>query len=477
MYSKREIGWQQHFDFVLIDITAMTLALFTGYVVRHGIVVSGLFEPHNIYTRMFIMLILIDAAVGAIKESYKNIVRRGYANELVHTLRHCICVDGLLLACLFFMSYSGSYSRVTMGVYFILHIVFTYIGRCARKYVVRKKRIEDPGIEQMLIITEPKHAYSCVKELVSDIYANYQIKGVIICKEPDDNTVIPDEIEGVPVVCEYDELSGYLLNNVVDSVFIRIHLDPDEKGKVIQMFTDAGITVHYVLTKLENGYFSKAIEQIGRYSVMTTSMRIASKKDLVLKRAVDIAGGIVGTMFTGILALIFGPIIYFQSPGPIIFTQERVGTNGRSFRIYKFRSMYMDAEKRKKELMEQNEMQGFMFKMENDPRIIPIGRFIRKFSIDEFPQFINVLKGDMSLVGTRPPTKDEYEQYSLHHKGRLGSTPGITGLWQVSGRSDIVDFEKVVQLDTEYIENWSFKNDVKIILKTIKQMVKGSGAK
>ena len=126
--------------------------------------------------------------------------------------------------------------------------------------------------------------------------------------------------------------------------------------------------------------------------------------------------------------------------------------------------MYADAEERKKELMKHNEMKGHMFKMENDPRITPIGRFIRKTSIDELPQFWNVLKGDMSLVGTRPPTLDEYEKYEMHHKSRLAMKPGITGMWQVSGRSNIQDFEEVVALDREYIDNWTFGMDFRLCL-------------
>ena len=169
-------------------------------------------------------------------------------------------------------------------------------------------------------------------------------------------------------------------------------------------------------------------------------------------------------------------IFYIKSPGPIFFSQYRVGKNGRKFKIYKFRSMYMDAEERKKELMKQNRVSdGLMFKMENDPRVIGsekgpgkgIGNFIRKTSLDEFPQFFNVLKGDMSLVGTRPPTVDEWEKYELHHRARLAIKPGLTGMWQVSGRSEITDFEEVVKLDTKYISEWSFMLDIKILFKTV----------
>ena len=154
-----------------------------------------------------------------------------------------------------------------------------------------------------------------------------------------------------------------------------------------------------------------------------------------------------------------------------------MGKNGRIFSIYKFRSMYLDAEERKKELEQLNEMKGLMFKVENDPRITKVGNFIRKTSLDELPQFFNVLKGDMSLVGTRPPTIDEYEKYNLYYKRRLSMTPGLTGLWQVSGRSQITDFDNVVKYDLEYIDNWSLSLDIKIIMKTIAVVLLRRGSK
>ena len=170
------------------------------------------------------------------------------------------------------------------------------------------------------------------------------------------------------------------------------------------------------------------------------------------------------------------PIIKKQSPGPVFFSQTRVGKNGRKFKLYKFRSMNVNAEAEKEALMEQNKMRGLMFKMEDDPRIFPVGKFIRKYSIDELPQFFNVLRGDMSLVGTRPPTLEEFEHYQIHHKARLGIKPGITGMWQVSGRSDITDFEEVVALDTHYISQWSLALDLKILVKTFQVVLTGEGS-
>lgn len=198
--------------------------------------------------------------------------------------------------------------------------------------------------------------------------------------------------------------------------------------------------------------------------------------DLLLKRLMDILGSIVGILISiPIIAVVAIPL-KLESKGPLFFKQKRVGLNGRVFSIYKLRSMYQDAEQRKKELMDKNEMQGFMFKVDDDPRITRVGRFIRRTSIDELPQFWNVLRGQMSLVGTRPPTLDEYERYQSHHKRRLSMKPGITGLWQVSGRSDIKDFEEVVRLDVWYIDNWSLKLDVKLLFKTVGVVLRRTGA-
>lgn len=197
---------------------------------------------------------------------------------------------------------------------------------------------------------------------------------------------------------------------------------------------------------------------------------------LGLKRFIDIIGAIVGLIISAPIILLVAVPLLLESRGGLFFKQQRVGRNGRLFYMYKLRSMYANAEQRKKEFEEKNHMQGLMFKMDNDPRITKVGRFIRKFSIDELPQFYNVLRGDMSLVGTRPPTLDEFEQYSSHHKRRLSMRPGITGLWQVSGRSQIEDFEEVVRLDCQYIDNWSPSLDIKILFKTLGVVFTGHGA-
>ena len=195
------------------------------------------------------------------------------------------------------------------------------------------------------------------------------------------------------------------------------------------------------------------------------------------KRLIDIFGSLFGIILSSPIMLIAAIAIKLDSPGDVIFKQERVGLNGRHFYMFKFRSMCVDAEEKKKELMEQNEMESqFMFKMQNDPRITRIGGILRKTSIDELPQFFNVLRGEMSLVGTRPPTVDEVELYERGHWRRMSIKPGITGMWQVSGRSSVTDFDEIVEMDTQYIDRWNVLLDIQILLKTVWQVFRRKGA-
>ena len=273
----------------------------------------------------------------------------------------------------------------------------------------------------------------------------------------------------IPVVAGFDDMLEYTKKDVVDEVFIHVSYDTGRSLKpFIEEFEKMGVTVHININILD-GFeeYKKSIGMLGSYPVISFATNFYDSEKMVVKRVVDIAGGLVGCAITLIAAVILCPIIKLESPGPLFFKQKRVGKNGRYFYIYKFRSMYMDAEARKKELMAQNEMKGLMFKMKDDPRITKVGKFIRATSIDELPQFFNVLKGDMSLVGTRPPTVDEFKQYKIYHKRRLSIKPGITGMWQVSGRSDIEDFEEVVRLDLYYIDNWSLALDAKILCRTV----------
>jgi len=250
----------------------------------------------------------------------------------------------------------------------------------------------------------------------------------------------------------------------------------DEDGEIEEVFIEPNEPIMLSSAQEAIETLETKLEDFGTTNVIRLSPRLFTDGELLLKRLMDIAGALVGCFICIIFGLIVAPLIFLEDPGPIIFKQKRVGRNGKFFYIYKFRSMYQDAEAKLQTLKDQNEMQGFMFKMKNDPRITKIGKILRKTSIDELPQFFNVLEGSMSLIGTRPPTVDEYNQYSAHHKRRISIKPGITGLWQVSGRSEITDFEEIVRLDCFYIDHWSITGDIKILLKTFAAVFTGKGS-
>ena len=237
----------------------------------------------------------------------------------------------------------------------------------------------------------------------------------------------------IPIVANHDGIVDYACDEWVDEVLIPPCSEDEYPERMADIFLEMGIAVHTGIAKngtAQGGY--KQIEKIGDYTVVTTSVNYANTSALLVKRGMDIVGGLVGCLFTLIIMIFVGPAIYIASPGPIFFSQERVGRNGRKFKMYKFRSMYMDAEARKAELMKENKLgDGKMFKMDFDPRVIGnkvlpdgshktgVGDFIRRTSLDEFPQFFNVLKGDMSIVGTRPPLISETNLYEPRHKARL----------------------------------------------------------
>ena len=287
-----------------------------------------------------------------------------------------------------------------------------------------------------------------------------------------------------------EHAAAYICQKWVDEILINISGKNEYPQQLIDELLEMGIVVHLNLSRIKPLSGQKQfVEMVGGYTVLTTTMNYATDRQALAKRIMDIAGGFVGCLLTGIIFLFVGPAIYINSPGPMFFSQVRIGKSGKPFKMYKFRRMYMDAEERKAELMAQNKMSdGRMFKLDFDPRVIGnkaladgtkktgIGEFIRKTSLDEFPQFWNVLKGDMSLVGTRPILPGELEQYELHHRTRIAIKPGITGMWQVSGRSNITDFDEVVKLDQEYINNWSLGLDIKILLKTVLVLLRKDGA-
>lgn len=460
MYQKKEGSFIKHLDFMILDLVMIEFSYWLACTIRHN---WKLMFSEPKYLVMGGVLILLDLLVTLFYSSYQNILRRGYLIELKNVIFQNTIILLLIFAFLFLTKQQMFFSRLVFIELWVISIVLTYGARLTWKRIIRKKLRNSEERAHLLVISEADKLEEIIRQLLEVRYESYRIVGAVAYDKPMKGAVL----SGVPVVADWDQMFEYVTKEVIDEVLLHLNIDEKIQKVIIDRFLEMGVTVHINLDLSAGRLPNALIQSMGKCSVLTTSIKTATIYQMFMKRLLDIAGSIVGLVATAILFLFLAPVIYIQSPGPIFFSQMRVGKNGRRFRIYKFRTMYMDAEERKKELMNQNKMNGLMFKMDDDPRIFPAGKLIRKLSLDEFPQFWNVLKGDMSLVGTRPPTVDEFEQYDPHHKVRLAIKPGLTGMWQVSGRSDITDFEEVVKLDNQYIAEWNLRLDLKIILRTV----------
>lgn len=425
-----------------------------------------------------------------------NLLKRSRPMEFSSTIRNCALTYALLSVLLVLTKNEIVQSRYLFISGFIGYCILSCIGRFIIKRIMINYMPKSRFATITGVITTVDIGREFIPKLKNDWSKN--IKAVALIDTVFDNGVykrnktenenendtdeIISNIDDVPVVANLENLFGWIRTASLDEVYINLpdgYLDM--AAEYIEELEDMGIVVNINIPSLEkildeSKFNNLSCDVKADVPMAVFSPAVHSPTQMILKRIIDFAGGIIGSIISIPIILIIAVPLLIESPGPLIFKQPRVGKNGRIFNIYKLRSMYEDAEERKKSLMQQNKMDGCMFKMDNDPRITKVGKFIRKTSIDELPQFWNVLKGDMSLVGTRPPTIDEFEQYESHHKRRLSLRPGITGLWQVSGRSDIQDFEEVVKLDCEYIDNWSVLLDMEILFKTVGVVLTHKGA-
>lgn len=475
----------KHVDFIILDILCLQVALMLAYACSgYG---WDIYTP-ILYRNVAMFLGLADLMLLICRETMKGVIRRGHFREFTMTVKQAVFIEGIALLYLFLLQEGRNYSRLVLLLMPVCYSVVAYAVRELWKWHLQKKKTSDEGKSALLIAASEDVVERVVKTIKENNYAQYIVAGISLIGGG--KYSVGEKIDGVPVVAEEAGIPHYVCQDWIDEVLVVTSDEVPYPGKLLSQLMETGVTVHLGLAKVMSEPGKKQfVEKIGPYTVLTTSINYASSFQLFLKRAMDIMGGLVGCIITVLLLPFVGTAIYLASPGPIFFAQERVGKNGKRFKMYKFRSMYMDAEARKAELMKDNRLgDGKMFKLDFDPRVIGnkilpdgshktgIGDFIRRTSLDEFPQFFNVLKGDMSIVGTRPPLISETNLYELHHKARLAIKPGITGMWQVSGRSDITDFEEIVRLDREYISNWNIGMDIKILVKTVMVVLKEDGS-
>ncbi len=459
----------------LIDCVGVVASFFIAGLIRfHGL---ELFSASTNLDITLIGILLIHIIIFYVLRVYEGLYRRGIWREFNKVLKYNIILFMGVTAYTFVAKNSFSLSRATLIYFSICNQFIIFFLHRLIQFIAGNAAINEGSASKLLLITEYDKAVSAIHSLLAPSEWKINLTGIVTI----DQDLAGQFIEGIPVVANRNTVYEYAVKDVVDEVFIcvkDIRTEENFYKKLILELENMGIVVNVSVPMLDLGAESaKRIYRLGDYYVAAFVTRLYDYRLMLLKRLMDIIGALFGLLITAIVTIFIGPAIKLESPGPLFFKQTRIGKNGRPFTFYKFRSMYADAEEQKAKLQQYNEMHGLMFKMANDPRVTRVGRFIRKTSLDELPQFWNVLKGDMSLVGTRPPTQDEYLQYEGWQKRRISFRPGITGLWQISGRSNIKDFDEVVRLDLEYIDNWSLGLDIKIILKTVLAVFRGIGAR
>ena len=445
----------------------MEISFIASYLLRF----SRDFDTPANYTQLNIYTLLIYLIIIFLFPFHSGILKRGHFTEFYMVLFQDIAEFTAILLLLFALQTIQIHSRIFVGTFFLLNLFLQFLARELWKKLILNRMSKSGNKIHVIIVTYRENAQFMVDNLTQGKLDIYQVDRIMLLDK--DNRYEP--INGIKVVYRND-IAELLRTHVVDEVFIGSKTrEVKDTGRLISWFLSMGIAVHVMSDIFINEVPNMTVDKIGNMTFISSTMTPITPEQKAMKRAADIFVSLIGLVLTGIFFIIFAPIIVIQSPGPVFFKQTRVGLNGRKFKMYKFRSMELDADEKKAELLKNNEVKGQMFKIKDDPRIIPIGRFLRKTSIDEFPQFLNILKGDMSLVGTRPPTLDEFEHYRPDHMSRLAMKPGLTGMWQISGRSEIKDFEEVCELDRYYISNFSIPLDMEIILKTIRVVLTRKG--
>ena len=495
MYKRKVSGWSQHIDFIILDNVCLFLGILVVFLLTK--------ETGVLSSRFFwwiaLEAMLVNLVVIIVLDTFHSVLHHSSWDEMIRLLIQTGYVILILLVFhLLNRSTQNNLSKITL--YAVpSYIFFCYVMRQAYKGFLKKKH-HILNRHSLLIALEVSQIPTVIPRVLRSNYGSYRFSGLAIMGDnPSEEQARRElrnlweqfpELETIPIVATGDTLEQYLTNNWVDEVYLDVPPKADLPVDLVNNLMRMGITVHTALTNLDElESRHKNVEWVCGHLTITTSLGYITGRDVLLKRIMDVAGGLIGSLITVIITPPVALAIWLCDPGPVFFKQTRIGENGKKFQMYKFRSMYMNAEARKKQLArESGQEDKLMFKLEHDPRIIGqkqlpdgtwrkgVGGWIRDLSLDEFPQFFNVLRGDMSLVGTRPPTVDEWLRYEPFHRSRMSTKPGITGLWQVSGRSEIRDFDTVVRLDREYIENWSLKRDIYILFKTVWVVLTRKGA-
>lgn len=461
------------YSILLIDMVCVLVSYYLSLFIRFDLISKEAY-PRDYHSMVGAYILILCLMYTLFLDGNRWFFDRNNLRELYYTIRYTgILVVGLVVV-LYLTQQAYEFSRLVYLIFAVTNTVITFAAHVVYKRFMLDYYRKSVNNTKMLVLTKETTAQEVLETLQQEKTWDYDITAVVLY----DVDMQGDEIAGVPVVASMEDVYDVVCQMMVDEVFISLPGVPVvEIREMVQRFEEMGLVCHYRVDLFSKENPNTYVQQLAGYSVISFTLQSMDSRRMLIKRLMDIVGSLIGCVLTLLITPFVALAIKIDSPGPVFFSQTRIGKNGRRFKIWKFRSMYIDAEERKKELEAQNEIKGLMFKMEDDPRITKVGKFIRKTSIDETPQFLNILLGDMSLVGTRPPTEDEFEQYNGYYRRRMSITPGLTGMWQVSGRSDIQDFEEIVKLDLEYIDNWSLMLDIKILFKTVFAVLGRKGSK
>jgi len=466
----------------LVDIALTSVAFFAAFFLRDlvlplidpGHFPTGLF-PLQDYLKIYPLVLIIWSVLLFTYHSYHSHRTIPLTREALTTIR-VVITGSILLATVAYLMPLRQLSRSWFVLFGALATVLLVAEKIVLRLVARYVRSKGLNYRTIVIVGTGRRALDVARIINDHKYWGYKILGFVSDGHRLSNGWGRYRVFGsVPDLRRLLETGMGVGEPVDEIVFAVTRKKLDEMKQIFLFCEELGIRARVAMNFFQNRVARIEIEELEGIPFITFTTTPSNESQLAVKRLLDIAVSALLLVLAAPLILLVAIAIKLTSPGSVFFKQTRIGLNGRIFTLYKFRTMIEDAHERRDEVSHLNEMTGPVFKMKDDPRVTAVGRILRKFSLDEIPQFWNVFRGDMSLVGPRPPIPEEVANYHRWHRRRLSMKPGLTCLWQINGRNN-VDFDRWMQLDLQYIDNWSPLLDLKILLRTIPAVLSGRGA-
>jgi exopolysaccharide biosynthesis polyprenyl glycosylphosphotransferase len=418
-----------------------------------------------VYLAVFGAYLVLASRVYGLYTASQN---RSGLNEQRLTVQASLTA-GLLLCGTLYVMQGYAVSRIVVGLTVLLAMLMMMTRRALWRKVMQRRYLQGLETRNVLIVGVGRVAHALRNHLEALRHMGFRFKGFITIEERD------AESGNADIVGDIRNCLATARALFVDEIYFSTPADKRIVIGLVEEARSAGIDVRVVPDLYDGLAWNAPVEYIGQFPTIPLHRRDFPRGAFLIKRVIDVTLSTLALIVLSPMLLAIAILVKVNSPGPVFYRAQRIGRKGRTFTCYKFRTMVEDADGQREKLMDRNERDGILFKITNDPRITTLGARLRKYSMDELPQFYNVLSGDMSLVGPRPPIAAEVEQYDLAHLRRLDVLPGMTGLWQVEARQD-PSFDSYISLDTAYVENWSLLLDLRILARTVGVVLGGTGS-